>query len=191
MAMGAHAVDKPAVALELLAGEYELSVSAEAAFSAKRDMSGHLRLRDLGAGRRLFGSICHLYGWTDVDFRSLGAPIGKSDTPPDSRDPENPGVLIWEPSPAFANTMKSRKITQPPGAPVLLIGTVENKRATRGMQDGGGIGLFVESKQDQCLLGRWIPFGVVSGAEGHFRLCRSAVRPPNPALNPTGLRPAG
>jgi hypothetical protein len=190
-----YAVEKDAAALEVAQGDYDLTVFTGSRSNVRGESRGRLLLEGVVAARQVLGTPCRLRGWTTVDFRALGAPIGKSDTPPDSQDPDNPGVLLWEPPPTFANLMKSMKDRkmpeQPPGAPVLLIGTVENRKATRGMQDGGGIGLFVQSKEGRCLLGRWVPFGLVKGPEGQFRMCRSSGRPPNPALNPRGLRPAG
>lgn len=181
LATRADAAQQEVPAVGVVAGDYELTASTDSIPNAKRERRGHLVLRDLIVVRELFGTPCRLYGWTDVDFRSLGAPIAKSDTPPDSKDPENPGVLVLEPTPAFAKIMKSmklRKTAEPPGAPIMLIGTVENKRTTRGMRDGGGIGLFVEAQEGQCVLGRWSRFGIAAGSEGAFKLCRVPGRRP-------------
>ena len=192
LAASVYAVETDAVVLEAAQGDYDLIVFTGSPSNPRGEARGRLLLKSVAAARQVFGTPCRLHGWTTVDFKALGI---QSDTPPDSQDPENPGVLVWEPPPTFASVMKSMKVQQiprqPPGAPVLLIGTVENRKATRGMQDGGGFGLFVQSKEGQCLLGRWVPFGLVKGPEGQFRMCRSSGRPPNPALNPTGLRPAG
>lgn len=102
------------------------------------------------------GSQGRLRGWTDVDFRSLGAPIGAGDTPASSQDRNNPGVVVLSP---------------PHGAPILLIGTVENKRATRGARDGGGIGLFVQSADRRCWRGEWREWGIAVAGRGRFELC--------------------
>jgi len=180
VAANADAAEARPAAIEIDAGDYDLTVSANAPAKAKREVSGHLFLRSLVPTRELFGTTCRLYGWTDVDFSALGAPVRRS--APRSRDPENPGILAWQPPPALAEnmkSMKSRKIAQPPGSSIMLIDTVHNKKTTRGMQDGGGIGLFVESRQGQCVRGQWQDWGIVAGTTGHFKMCRRPSGPPN------------
>src|SRR3954447_17348672 len=82
VATRAYALDKEPATIEVAAGDYELTASADSIPTAKRERRGNLVLRNLAAAREVFGTPCRLYGWTDVDFRSLGAPIAKSDTPP-------------------------------------------------------------------------------------------------------------
>jgi len=128
--------------------------------------TGLLSARPLTAGDRIAEGY-RLYGWTDVDFQKLGAPIDASGVPGESRDPENPGILVW--FPPFKWTYK---VSIPEGAPILLIGTVENKKATRGFRDGAGIGLFVLAKEGRCVRGTWSEWGMVMAASGRFKLCR-------------------
>jgi len=187
-----YAVETERSAIELNPGEYELTASADTRAKATRSVTGQLSLRNLVPVREIYGTPYRLYGWSNVDFRALGAPVA-SPKAASSQDPENPGVLVWEPPPWSAELLRSmnRGIVQPPGAPIMLIGTLQNRQATRGMRDGSGIGLFIEAKRGECVLGRWTHFGIAMGAEGSFIMCRREELPPNKALNPTGHRPAG
>jgi hypothetical protein len=186
LAAGAEAGGQPAV--RLAAGEYEIVADVGSGAKVSRQSKGNLSLRVLNAGSDLRKSGYQLYGWTDIDWKKLGAPMDASSTPGNSRDPDSPGVLVLVPPSGF----KGFGVSQPSGAPVVLIGTLDNNRTTRGWEDGAGIGLFVQSAEGQCVNGEWSGWGIVKGGRGRFRLCaRGSTAPPNPALNPTGLRPAG
>jgi len=76
-------------AAEFAAGDYTLFVEATRRVRKRKFTTGNLTLRpatvDIGDG------ISHpYYGWTDVDFRNLGAAMGANDVSPESQDPENP-----------------------------------------------------------------------------------------------------
>jgi hypothetical protein len=169
---------KPNPSLELTAGDYELVADASSGGQAGRQRKGTLHLRPFGEVDQSFSRKYVLYGWTDVDFRKLGAPIGDVDTPGDSEDPDNPGVLVVVPS-------RDIEDSRPPGPPIMLIGTLENRKTTRGSLDGGGIGLFARTKQGQCISGEWSEWGVVVGGRGRFTVC---LRAPMPAAQP-GVEP--
>jgi hypothetical protein len=189
LAGGTRATEKvPAPAVALDPGDYELVLDQLSRATVGQPSKGRLVLRELRAGHDLRSRGYRLYGWTDVDLKRLRAPLDASSTPGDSRDPDSPGVLVLVPSPQF----NGFGVAQPSGAPIVLIGTVDNKKATRGWEDGGGIGLFVQSKDGRCVSGEWTNWGIVRGGRGRFRICAlESKAPPNPALNPTGLRPAG
>jgi hypothetical protein len=150
--------------LGLAAGEYKLTLHVTSWRHAgfPLDAEGSLSLRQLKGQRDLLGRGFQLYGWTDVDFRALGATLGE--TPPTSQDPESPGVLV--------KTSSARSWTdQPDGAPILLIGTLANSQTSRGAKDGAGIGLLVYAKDGHCLTGKWGSWGVMDSAGGQFRIC--------------------
>jgi hypothetical protein len=171
---------KPHPSLELTAGDYEFVADANSGGEVGRHGKGTLHLRRFGEVDQSFSRRDGLYGWTDVDFRKLGAPIGDADTPGDSEDPENPGVLVLVPT----RDIESSPL---PGPPVMLIGALENKKKTRGSLDGGGIGLFARTKQGQCISGEWSEWGVVVGGRGRFTVCS---RGPRSAAQP-GVEPDG
>jgi hypothetical protein len=176
---------KDLVRVELAPGDYELVADVDrGAVSSKQESHGRLSLRSFDTNCPLSEQY-RFFGWTSVDFKGLGAPV--QGTRADSRDPENPGVLVWIPPPEFK---KWRRISRPHSAPILMVGTVNNSKETRGWRDGGGIGLFVQSKYGRCLRGEWDRVGIVQGNRGTFTLCPVDL-PPNKALNPTGLRSAG
>jgi hypothetical protein len=160
--------------IELSDGEYDLVVTA----GSQPRLEGRGRL-----SLRAYTSITppskddpyRLHGWTNVDFIKLGAPVGPSATP-DSRDPANPGVLVMVPPSSFRELQERNafRVARPWDAPIMLIGTLENNKATRGWLDGGGIGLFIQSKKGPCLKGEWSRWGLVIGVNpnGSFTLCR-------------------
>jgi hypothetical protein len=170
----------PNASLELTAGDYELVADANSGGQAGRQRRGALHLQPFREVDQPLARKYGLYGWTDVDFRKLGAPIGEVDTPGDSDDPENPGVLVL---------VRTRDIedSRLPGTPIILIGTLENRKTTRGSLDGGGIGLFARTKQGHCISGEWSEWGVVVGGRGRFTVC---LRGPRPAAQP-GVEPDG
>jgi hypothetical protein len=90
-------------------------------------------------------------------------------------DPENPGVLVLSPGPGFKELQERNafRVSRPWDARIMLVGTLENTQATRGGLDGGGIGLFVESKKGRCVKGAWASWGQGLGRNlaGSFTLC--------------------
>ncbi len=177
LAACAHAGGRdPNAPVDLTAGDYDLIADADSGGKAGREVKGSVHLRPFRRMDPSFGRQYELYGWTDVDFRKLGAPISDADTPGSSEDSENPGVLVLVPR----DTEGSRLAREP----IMLIGTVENNKGTRGDVDGGGIGLFARTKEGECISGEWSEWGVLVGGRGHFTVCSRAPRPsPKPASN--------
>jgi hypothetical protein len=153
--------------LWLSPGDYDLLLDATSGSKTGQRSEGILTLRRIGAADQPPRGEHTLYGWTDTDLANVGAPLCPSDTPANSHDPQNPGVLVWKPSSEF-------KSGQPIGAPILLIGTNDNKKASRGARDGCGIGLFVLAKEDRCVRGEWSRWGIVGDGQGRFKLCTRA-----------------
>jgi hypothetical protein len=156
--------------IELAPGEYELTADVVSASQQVLQSKGSLVLRKVAVTNQL-ATRYQLFGWTEVEFRKLGAPIDESATPAQSRDPDNPGVLLLLLPPGSERLFKHFKVRPSRGAPILLIGTVENKKQTRGWNDGGGIGLFVQSQQGRCSTGAWTNWGILVGRSGHFKIC--------------------
>jgi hypothetical protein len=52
--------------------------------------------------------------------------------------------------------------------PVLLIGTLTNRRDDEGWQDGPGIELVVRRQRGQSFRGTWGEWGIVRGGSGYF-----------------------
>lgn len=154
----------PDPTIDLPAGDYELVADADSGARAGRQEKGTLHLRPFGAVDSSLDRQHGLYGWTDVDFGRLGAPIGETDTPGDSRDPANPGVLVF----LLPRDVDGSGL---PGRPVMLIGTSDNNQRTRGNLDGGGIGLFARTRRGDCVAGEWSEWGVVVGGRGRFTAC--------------------
>ncbi len=162
--------EKAAEGFELSLGEFDLAVRAgpllDDGSEPRQESRGRLSLRSYSATNPpRERNPYRLYGWTDVDFIKLRAPIDKSDTPGSSEDPENPGVIVYFTPPELRNNSRPR------GSPTLLIGTLAKKTATRGWRDGGGIGLFVHSKDGQCLKGELSEYGLSFVYRGSFTLC--------------------
>jgi hypothetical protein len=154
--------------VELTAGDYQLVADVMSAQGhMTRHATGTLHLRAFESANRPRGPLDYrLFGWTDVDFMKIGAPIAPSATPGTSQDPDNPGVFAIVTRPFEISSRRSFA-----GGPVMLIGTLENTRSTRGFQDGGGIGLFVDAKRGQCMTGRWFEWGIAAGTRGRFSVC--------------------
>jgi hypothetical protein len=150
----------------LARGDYDFEAECTLRCQKTVRKTGILALRPMTAGDQVAEGF-RLYGWTDVDFQKLGAPIDASGVPSESRDPENPGVLVWYPSFKWTH-----RVSVPDGAPILLIGTLDNKKATRRYRDGAGIGLFVLTRKGRCVRGTWSEWGMVMAASGRFKLCR-------------------
>jgi hypothetical protein len=153
---------------DLTAGDYKLVAEVSSAQGRPtRHATGTLHLRAFENANRPRGPLDYrFFGWTDVDFTKMGAPIAPRAIPATSQDPDNPGVLAIVTRPFEISSRRSFA-----GGPVMLIGTLENTRSTRGFQDGGGIGLFVDAKRGQCLTGRWFEWGIAAGTRGRFSVC--------------------
>jgi hypothetical protein len=160
--------------VELSAGEYELVVIAGT--NPVEESRGRLSLRATSASATpAYRQQYPLYGWTSVDFIKIGAPVDVS-AGPESKDPDNPGVLVLSPGPGFKELQERNafRVARPWDAPIMLVGTLENTQATRGGLDGGGIGLFVQSKKGRCAEGSWASWGGDGGGRnltGSFTLC--------------------
>jgi hypothetical protein len=167
--LAAAETDDPSYAL--VPGEYELVVEGASRLKTKPVRKGSLSLRKWRGGDQVSTALYPLYGWTDINLRNLGMPLDASSVPSASKDPENPGVRVFVAPPRYDGLFKSFKVHQASGAPVLLIGTLENRKATRGGHDGGGIGLFVQGREGQCLHGHWASVGPFAGGIGQFKVC--------------------
>lgn len=154
----------------LAPGEYELVVEGASKLNTRLLRKGSLSLRKLDDEEQRSTGLYPLYGWTDVDFKGMGTPVAASDDPT-SRDRDSPDVLVFVAPPRYDAVFKHFQIRQASGAPVLLIGTLANRKATRGGRDGGGLGLFVQGRSGQCLHGQWGSVGIGVGDIGRFRVC--------------------
>jgi hypothetical protein len=178
LAPTAAAADNPSYALQ--PGEYELTVEGASPLKRRPTRKGALLLRKWVASDEVPPDLYPLYGWTDVDLKDMGFPLDASKPPPDSQDPNNPGVLVFVAPPRYDGLFESFKVHQASGAPVLLIGTVGNSGATRrGGRDGGGAGLFVQGREGRCLRGHWDSVGPFKGGTGRFKVCPSASAQPD------------
>ena len=164
----------------LTAGSYTLTMVATQGRRAGAEASGSLILRrtTLGdtsprTGERPVRSPHDepLVGWSDLDFRSVGAPVFPSDTlapRPTSQDPVYPGVLV------LRQGVRDERF-------VLLIGTLTNRRADRGWHDGAGIEL-APRRFGERTVGTWSEWGIVRGGRGFFCLERKPVGDPDGAI---------
>jgi hypothetical protein len=101
------------------------------------------------------------YGATDIDFTVVGAPISTSDPTvpsPTSLDPIYPGVL----------QLLANWDSDSPKQPILVIGTLANRRAGGVGVDGPGIGLFVRRRDAASFGGTWEAFGRLVDGSGYF-----------------------
>lgn len=147
---------------QLLEGSYEIKLVAARGSRKGAIASGRLTLLRAPAAHWM-GS--NLYGYTDLDFDDVGAPLlGEGAPVPSSRDPEAPGVLV---------------ASSEDGVPILLVGTTANRdpggtTLPNGLKlltlssDGSGIGLRVHEASEQGILGRWSEWGLVRDGGGTF-----------------------
>jgi len=118
-------------------------------------LTGHRPVRFNPREQLLIGSVT-------LDFAAVAAPIGTDDTlipSPSSTDPVRPGVLVL---------MQNWQSRSAPQTPVLLIGTLGNRRDEEGWLDGPGIGLWARSIADSAFSGTWDNWGILSGGSGTF-----------------------
>jgi len=167
----ARSEKEPAVATpEFIAGDFTLRVEATKRVKKRMSVTASLTLRPLTSD--FDDGLGHpYYGWTDIDFRGLGAAIDAKAVSPDSRDPENPGVLAVSIPPGMGGLARYLQVPSSGGTVMLLVGTESNRKETRMNRDGGGIALKAQARKGGCILGEWASYGVVHGAEGTFRLC--------------------
>ena len=128
--------------------------------SDKSPVTGHHPVRFNPREQMLIGSAM-------LDFAAVAAPVGADDTlipPPSSEDPVRPGVLVLMENWQFRSAHK---------VPVLLIGTLDNRRDEEGWLDGPGIGLWVRKITDSTFSGTWGNWGILAGGAGTF--CARAI----------------
>lgn len=161
-------VSAPAEGPSLPAGEYRLTPFAQRGSRKGASAKGRLTLVPASAsdaspatGEVAQDIYCSpwFYGWTDLDFQSVGAPVcsGSAAPAPISRDPVRPGALV----PAI-NVR---------GHTMVLIGTLWNLRDGSHYVDGCGIALSIEGSAGSCYLGSWDRWGIVGDGSGTFRAC--------------------
>jgi hypothetical protein len=99
------------------------------------------------------------YGWTQLDFQRVGAPMCHDELSPSpaSQDPIRPGAFV--PSRALWDS------------PVILIGTLTNLRTGSLYLDGCGIGLFIKTWTGTCFEGVWDQWGIATAGTGTFSAC--------------------
>jgi hypothetical protein len=151
----------------LRAAEYSLTLLARRGSRVGATSRGTLTLVPGTAGdtSKVTGEMAQdlgppplLYGWTDIDFQRVAAPMCKGPSPSaTSRDPVRPGVLVPA-IPFHDHTM-------------VLVGTVMNLRDGSSYVDGCGIALFVERWDSGCYQGAWDAFGIAINGSGTFRAC--------------------
>jgi hypothetical protein len=167
----------PASGTHLNPGAYQLTMVATEGPRTGTTTSGLLTLRPTSHSDRspVTGHTPAHYiprdepfiGSVTLDFAIVGAPIGTGDTlipSPTSSDPVRPGVLV------LVQSWQSRSL---PKQPILLIGTLANRRDEAGWLDGPGIGLWVRAINPQGFAGTWGEWGIVSGGRGTF--CAQAI----------------
>lgn len=154
---------------DLSEGRYSLTLVATRGSKRGSSVRGQLTLSRLPHPH--WGGS-DLYGFTDLDFSAVGAPVlgGEDIPPPGSEDPDAPGVLVQA---------VDFERQYPPGTPVLLIGTVGNLNPVAGRApnegevvvlttDGSGIGLWVHEVSENGFVGRWSEWGIVRDGGGRF-----------------------
>jgi hypothetical protein len=100
------------------------------------------------------------WGWTDVDFAAVDAPLCHNDPdvpPADSRDPLRPGVVVLSVGEGQRQS--------------LAIGTLSNVLTGPLAFDGCGVGLTIEAWDGRCFSGHWGNAGMAIGRDGAFSLC--------------------
>jgi hypothetical protein len=164
----------------LTSREYRLRITATEGPMKGHSALGAFSLRKTSADDRSSSGVrakdrnlaAHpLFGWTDVQFDEVGAPMARAepDRPepsPTSTDPVFPGVLVdigWKPS---------RPRGRPQDAPIIWIASAANRRDGSMVLDGGGIVLFVMKRSTDCLTGVWQEAGIIRLGRGTFELCR-------------------
>ena len=165
----AHAAAPPEVP-PLRPGAYRLTLVAERGSHKRASAEGQLTLVPASASDKspITGEVAQdiygppwFYGWTNLDFRRVGAPVCYVSPSPASRDPVRPGVLM--PAINFR------------GHPLVVIGAQWNVRDGSRHVDGCGIALSIEGSTGSCLHGSWDRWGIVGDGSGTFRACLTAA----------------
>jgi hypothetical protein len=156
----------------LAAGRYRLVLAAQVGSRKGRRASGTLELRVASAddvsprtGELATASMpIALWGWTDLNMSRVAAPICADDIhpPPNSRDPEYPGVVVWGECLPSAGAL-----------PLILVSTVLTPRNGSSYTDGCGIVLTAKRWAGDCYHGHWSGSGLVHDGAGTFTLCAS------------------
>jgi hypothetical protein len=159
---------------DLAAGEYRIALFADCGLREGKSAAGRLLLMQTRARNgpsaasetsRNVVRTPPLYGWTDLEFREVGASICRDrfHPPPESRRPMWPGVLALD-------TEELLKID--PAAEVsaqtLTMGARPDGIPTT---DGCGIALLFEAWDGECYHGVWGPAGIRGDGTGTFRAC--------------------
>jgi hypothetical protein len=148
-------------------GTYKLVVVATSGRKQGASAEGELNLRPTSPSDRSprTGQIAQdtnlaeapLYGWAELDFLAVDAPVGNALA--SSRDPVFPGVLV---------RLISWQEGYPAKTPVLLVSTVSNRRDDMILLDGGGIGLWVRRLSEGSFAGEWSGWGIAISGTGYF-----------------------
>jgi hypothetical protein len=157
----------------LQSGQYRLTLVATSGSHKSALAEGTINLLPASATDRSeatgklaqdHGDTPQFYGWTNLDFGRVGAPMCSDDAspPPASHDPLHPGVLV-------------RAKTARAFPSVILIGTLSNLREGALYTDGCGIGLFLETWDGSCYDGSWSAWGIMVDGAGTFRVCPNAA----------------
>jgi hypothetical protein len=156
-------------------GDYDLSLVSTCGTRAGGSASGGLTLvqalstdRSPATGQLVAPESLKtilLYGWTDLDFRAVDAPLCRDEVAPTSRDPVFPGVVL--------HSMDWMGVDPSSHLPplTLLIGTVSNPRDGSLVTDGCGIFLGLETWDGRCYRGHWDAWGIALGGAGTFAAC--------------------
>jgi hypothetical protein len=159
------------------AGEYRLTLFAECGLRKGNTAEGRLQLAGraietsplTGQVRQYILGAPPLYGWTDLDFRRVGAPT--CDEPlqqsPASGDPIRPGDLVLD---AGEPRRSDSSLDIPEDPHQVLIGPISNLRDGFIRTDGCGIGLFGPAWDGKCYRGSWGNWSV-GARSGTFRAC--------------------
>jgi len=108
-----------------------------------------------------------LYGWLSADLSVVSAPLDPEAPLPSSQDPNRPGVLL---------RIIASDHSLPHGTPVLTIGTPSNQLGVQ-VEDGAGIGLWVDRANETGFSGQWRAWGIVQAGSGYFCAQRQSSLP--------------
>lgn len=105
-----------------------------------------------------------LIGTLDVDLSRVAAPMCGDAPDPRSTDPVYPVVktIDWDDR-------------YPQGTPVMVVGTLSNRRDGTQACDGCGIGLFVTHADSTGFFGKWDRWGIVANGSGYFCAYRTGI----------------
>jgi hypothetical protein len=174
LAFGSCAGHSPAKApsdLELTPGDYELVLQTTSGPGAGRTAIGRVHLEPSISGQR---EDLMLWGWADVEFGAVGAPLMLTEDSPSplSRDPQSPGVVV----------------TGSGARSSLWIGSFMNMAGV--VEDGEGIVLEGDRIGARTLRGRWKEAGIVHAGRGTFALTRLRNQKPPAEMRVTPIAEA-